>query len=152
MEAVFDYGSNYQKFSMPELWLLQNSRMLGLNYIYMFTKGFEFNGSRPSRSHKLVKDILWEIGHPIYRAKQPNGFIDLEDEWLSPELIIRRLAAARRFADITNPNVNYDQDYFLNVIEKNFDQPENLLNLMKDPVFYADRFAIFANSPEVMRV
>ena len=152
MEAVFDYGSNYQKFSMPELWLLQNSRMLGLNYIYLFPKGFEFNGSRPSRSHRLVKDILWEIGHPIYRAKQPNGFIDLEDEWLSPELIIRRLAAARRFADITNPNVSYDQDYFLNVIEKNFDQPENLLNLMKDPVFYADRFAIFANSPEVMRV
>ena len=45
-----------------------------------------------------------------------------------------------------------DRDYFFNVIEKNFDQPENLLNLMKDPVFYADRFAIFANSPEVMRV
>ena len=152
MEAVFDYGSNYQKFSMPELWLLQNSRMLGLNYIYLFPKGFEFNGSRPSRSHRLVKDILWEIGHPIYRAKQPNGFIDLEDEWLSPELIIRSLAAARRFADITKPNVSYDQDYFFNVIEKNFDQPENLLNLMKDPVFYADRFAIFANSPEVMRV
>ena len=82
----------------------------------------------------------------------PNGFIDLEDEWLSPELIIRRLAAARRFADITKSNVIYDQDYFLNVIEKNFDQPENLLYLMKDPVFYADRFAIFANSPEVMRV
>ena len=118
----------------------------------MFPKGFEFNGSRPSRSHRLVKDILWEIGHPIYRAKQPNGFIDLEDEWLSPELIIRRLAAARRFADITKPNVSYDQDYFFNVIEKNFDQPENLLNLMIDPVFYADRFAIFANSPEVMRV
>ena len=35
------------------------------------------------------------------------------------ELIIRRLAAARRFADITNPNVNYDQEYFENVILKN---------------------------------
>ena len=127
----------------------QNSETL--YYLYMFPEGFEFKGSSPSRAHKLVKNILWEIGHPIYRAKQPNGYIDLEDEWLSPELIIRRLAAARRFADITNPNVNYDQDYFENVILKNFDHPENLLKLMKESTFYADRFAVFANSPEVMR-
>lgn len=151
MQTVFEYGSNYRKFSMPELWLLQNAKMLGLFYLYMFPQGFEFKGAKPSRSHELVKDILWEIGHPIYRAKQPNGYIDLEDEWLSPELIIRRLAAARRFADITNPNVNYDQEYFENVILKNFDHPDNLLKLMKESTFYADRFAVFANSPEVMR-
>jgi uncharacterized protein (DUF1800 family) len=151
MQTVFQHGSNYKKFSMPELWLLQNAKMLGLFYLYMFPQGFEFKGAKPSRSHKLVKDILWEIGHPIYRAKQPNGYIDLEDEWLSPELIIRRLAAARRFADITNPNVNYDQEYFENVILKNFDHPDNLLKLMKESTFYADRFAVFANSPEVMR-
>tara|TARA_B100000925_G_scaffold170716_1_gene128583 strand:+ start:220 stop:1677 length:1458 start_codon:yes stop_codon:yes gene_type:complete len=151
MRTVFQYGSNYRKFSMPELWLLQNAKMLGLLYIYMSPQGFEFKGSKPSRSHELVKDILWEIGHPIYRAKQPNGYIDLEDEWLSPELIIRRLAAARRFVNITNPNVNYDQEYFENVIIKNFDHPDKLLKLMKESTFYADRFAVFANSPEVMR-
>ena len=99
----------------------------------------------------MVKDILWEIGHPIYRAKQPNGYIDLEDEWLSPELIIRRLAAARRWDDIANPNVDYNQDYFVNVIEKNFDHPGNLLKLVRETNFSADRFAVFANSPEVMR-
>ena len=151
MKVVFDYGSHHQKFSMPELWLLQNAKMLGLYYLYKFPKGFEFDGSSPNRAHKLVKDILWEIGHPIYRAKQPNGYIDLEDEWLSPELIIRRLAAARRFADISNPNVNYSQEYFEKVILKNFDHPENLMKLMKERTFYSDRFVIFANSPEVMR-
>ena len=82
MQTVFQHGSNYRKFSMPELWLLQNAKMLGLYYLYMFPEGFEFKGSSPSRAHKLVKNILWEIGHPIYRAKQPNGYIDLEDEWL----------------------------------------------------------------------
>lgn len=151
MKVVFDYGSHHQKFSMPELWLLQNAKMLSLYYLYKFPKGFEFDGSSPNRAHKLVKDILWEIGHPIYRAKQPNGYIDLEDEWLSPELIIRRLAAARRFADISNSSVNYSQEYFENVILNNFDHPENLLKLIKEPTFYSDRFVIFANSPEVMR-
>ena len=151
MKVVFDYGSHHQKFSMPELWFLQNAKMLGLYYLYKFPKGFEFDGSSPNRAHKLVKDILWEIGHPIYRAKQPNGYIDLEDEWLSPELIIRRLAAARRFADISNSSVNYSQEYFEKVILKNFDHPENLMKLMKERTFYSDRFVIFANSPEVMR-
>ena len=151
METVFQYGLNHRKFSMPELWLLQNAKMLDLRYLYRYPKGFEFNGSNPNRSQKLVKDILWEIGHPIYRAKQPNGYIDIEDEWLSPELIIRRLAAARRWDDIANPNVDYNQDYFVNVIEKNFDHPENLLKLIKETNFSADRFAVFANSPEVMR-
>tara|TARA_B100001113_G_scaffold337785_1_gene319361 strand:+ start:233 stop:1690 length:1458 start_codon:yes stop_codon:yes gene_type:complete len=151
METVFQYGLNHRKFSMPELWLLQNAKILDLRYLYRYPKGFEFNGSNPNRSQKLVKDILWEIGHPIYRAKQPNGYIDIEDEWLSPELIIRRLAAARRWDDIANPNVDYNQDYFVNVIEKNFDHPENLLKLIKETNFSADRFAVFANSPEVMR-
>ena len=151
METVFQYGPNYRKFSMPELWLLQNAKILGLNYLYKYPKGFEFSGSNPNRAQKLVKEILWEIGHPIYRAKQPNGYIDSEDEWLSPELIIRRLAAARRWDEITDPNVNYNQDYFVNVIEKNFDHPENLLKLIKETKFSADRFAVFANSPEMMR-
>ena len=151
METVFQYGLNHRKFSMPELWLLQNAKILDLKYLFMYPRGFEFKGSNPNRAQKYVKDILWEIGHPIYRAKQPNGFIDLEDEWLSPELIIRRLAAARRWDDIANPNVDYNQDYFVNVIEKNFDHPENLLKLIRETNFSADRFAVFANSPEVMR-
>ena len=40
---------------------------------------------------------------------------------------------------------------FVNVIEKNFDHPENLLKLVRETNFSADRFAVFANSPEVMR-
>ena len=131
METVFQYGLNHRKFSMPELWLLQNAKILDLNYLDLYPKGFKFKGLNPNRAQKLVKNILWEIGHPIYRAKQPNGYIDLEDEWLSPELIIRRLAAARRWDDIANPKVDYNQDFFASVIEKNFDHPENLLKLIK---------------------
>ena len=47
--------------------------------------------------------------------------------------------------------VDYNEDYFVNVIEKNFDHPENLLKLVRETNFSADRFAVFANSPEVMR-
>ena len=34
-----------------------------------------------------------DIGHP-YLSKQPNGYSDLAEDWMSPELIIRRLIYA----------------------------------------------------------
>ena len=151
MEVAFKYGNNFKKFSMPELWLLQNAKMLGLNYLYSYPNGFEFTGASPNRRQKLPKDILYELGHPIFRSKQPNGYIDLEDEWLSPELIIRRLATARKFADISNPNFNYNNEFFEKVIISNFDKPDKFLKLMNSTKFYSDRFVVFANYPEVMR-
>ena len=151
MEVAFKYGNDFKKFSMPELWLLQNAKMLDLNYLYSYPKGFEFKGTSPNRRQKLLKNILYELGHPIFRAKQPNGYIDLEDEWLSPELIIRRLASARKFTDIANPNLNYDNDFFEKVIISNFDKPEKFLKLMDSAKFYSDRFVVFANYPEMMR-
>ena len=151
MEVAFKYGNDFKKFSMPELWLLQNAKMLDLNYLYSYPKGFEFKGASPNRRQKLLKNILYELGHPIFRAKQPNGYTDLEDEWLSPELIIRRLASARKFTDIVNPNLNYDNDFFEKVIISNFDKPEKFLKLMDSAKFYSDRFVVFANYPEMMR-
>ena len=151
MEVAFKYGNDFKKFSMPELWLLQNAKMLDLNYLYSYPKGFEFKGTSPNKRQKLLKNILYELGHPIFRAKQPNGYIDLEDEWLSPELIIRRLASARKFTDIANPNLNYDNDFFEKVIISNFDKPEKFLKLMDSAKFYSDRFVVFANYPEMMR-
>ncbi len=151
MEVAFKYGSDFKKFSMPELWFLQNAKMLDLKYLYSYPKGFEFTGLSPNRRQRLPQEILYELGHPIYRAKQPNGYIDLEDEWLSPELIIRRLASARKFTDITNQNLNYNKEFFENVIISNFDKPDNFLKLMKSTKFYSDRFVVFANFPEMMR-
>ena len=43
MQTVFQQGSNYKKFSMPELWLLQNAKMLGLFYI-CFLKDLSLKG------------------------------------------------------------------------------------------------------------
>ena len=30
-----------------------------------------------------------ELGHHPYLAKQPNGWSDISDDWMSPELLIR---------------------------------------------------------------
>ena len=52
---------------------------------------------------------------------------------------------------MSNSKLIYDNEFFENVIISNFDEPSKLLNLMKNPTTYSDRFVIFANSPAVMR-
>ena len=151
LDIVFDFSEIHQKFSMPELWVLQNAKMLDLRYIDNYPDGFEFNGGNPNRSQKRLKNMLYDLGHSIYRAKQPNGYIDLESEWLSPELIIRRLAVAKRFTGIANTNITYDSEFFERVVLNNFDKPDKLLKLLRNSLSYSDQFVLFANSPEVMR-
>ena len=151
LDIVFDFSEIHQKFSMPELWVLQNAKMLDLRYIDNYPDGFEFNGSNPNRSQKRLQNMLYDLGHSIYRAKQPNGYIDLESEWLSPELIIRRLAVAKRFSGIANTNITYDSEFFERVVLNNFDKPDKLLKLLSNSLSYSDQFVLFANSPEVMR-
>jgi hypothetical protein len=38
---------------------------------------------------------LENIGYHPYKAKQPNGYSDISTDWLSTELIIRRLMYAK---------------------------------------------------------
>ena len=41
---------------------------------------------------KKITNILAELGHLPFRAKQPNGFPDTASEWLSQEYLVRRIA------------------------------------------------------------
>ena len=46
-----------------------------------------------------ISDQAWfleDLGCHPYRQKQPNGFSDLEKDWLSTELIIRRIIFAKK--------------------------------------------------------
>ena len=64
-----------------------------------------FNGSyelwviRPVRQQRSPERLLRNIGHHPYRAKQPNGWSDHSDDWISPELLIRRLVYAKASYD-----------------------------------------------------
>ncbi len=62
-----------------------------------------------------------EIGLLPYRPAQPNGYSDMSSDWLSPELLIRRLT----FASESGTKVRKDID-FNAVVEKNFDKVEEI--------------------------
>ena len=44
------------------------------------------------------------MGHHPYRAKQPNGWSDHSDDWISPELLIRRLVYAKASYNFSKMN------------------------------------------------
>ena len=66
-----------------------------------------------------------EIGYEPYRPIQPNGFSDLESDWISPELLIRRMSAPKEIAQRRIALKNFEE-----MIEKNFDNPEEIKALI----------------------
>ncbi len=67
-----------------------------------------------------------EIGHSPYRPDQPNGWPDTKAEWLSPELLIRRLTFARRFSELNHKPKELD---FEALVQKNFDNAEEVFEM-----------------------
>ena len=68
-----------------------------------------------------------EIGYEPYRPIQPNGFSDMESDWISPELLIRRMSAPK---EISQRNIKLKN--FESMIEKNFDNPEEIKMLIQN--------------------
>ena len=62
-----------------------------------------------------------------YRPIQPNGYFDLETDWMSPELLIRRISAP---TDLARRNIQLKD--FKKMIDQNFDNPDQLKKLISD--------------------
>ena len=157
MKVAFEYGNKYKKFLMPETWLIQNAKMLNFKHYWGPDKFVFIAGRRPAKREKKIQWILEDLGHPVFRASQPNGFIDKEDEWTSPELIIRRMVYANQFQSylkgIKKENRSlYNNEFYEKIIYKNFDNPENVLKLVLSANTTQNRFVMFANIPEVLKV
>ena len=95
-------------------------------------------------------DKLRELGHLPFRPQQPNGWSDFEEDWISPELIIRRLILALKLADY---GIKRDYNFIKTVVEKNFDEPDKINQLIEkqNKNFFGNIFATICNSPEMLK-
>ena len=82
---------------------------------------------KPNNHQRKPRNFMKEIGYEPYRAIQPNGYSDLEIDWMSPELLIRRISAP---TDLARRNIELKD--FKKMIDKNFDDPEELKKLISD--------------------
>ena len=86
----------------------------------------------PSNRQEQLTWYLNEVGHSPYRPKQPNGWSDYEVDWISPELLLRRLW----FASNEIPNhvkiENYSHSFMSLCLERNFDNHERMTSMIED--------------------
>ena len=120
------------KFQLPEVWIMQLSRIFDLNLPISSKKmNYEFK-FEPSNRQEQLTWYLNEVGHSPYRPKQPNGWSDYEVDWISPELLLRRLW----FASNEIPNhvkiENYSHRFMSLCLERNFDDHEIMTSMIED--------------------
>ena len=109
-------------------------------------------GDKPVRQQRYPERVLRNIGHHPYRAKQPNGWSDHSDDWMSPELLIRRLVYADRSYDFLKSG-NDNKEFYEKIINNNFDKPDKLKDyLFKNMVYRSsERNVLLFNHPEFLK-
>ena len=105
---------------------------------------------RPSDYQEQISENLRELGHLPYRPKQPNGWSDFEEDWISPELIIRRLIMASK---ISNYYLSRDSEVIKMIVENNFDNPNEIFDLISniDQNDHRNKFALICNAPAMLK-
>ena len=98
----------------------------------------------------ISERVLKELGHSPYLSKQPNGWPDNQADWLSPELLIRRLILARRSWYYMKSN-RQNLETYEKIVSNNFDKPETILDLLSKRDRLIDKHTLLFNSPEMLK-
>jgi len=151
IEVAFNYSDQYNKFQNPENWLLQMSKMADVDLIPSpaFMDLYKI-GNKPIRDQRALEYLMDELGQHPYLAKQPNGWSDISEDWMSPELLIRRLVYARE-AYYKKSGNSQTKEFYEEMIEKNYDNPGEILKIIGQHREVVHKHVILFNLPETLR-
>ncbi len=94
--------------------------------------------------------FMEDMGHHPYLSKQPNGYSDLAEDWMSPELIIRRLIYARQgYINLKADNKN--NEFFEKVVNQNFDNPDRIIKYINQKNRSVEKHTLLFNHPEFLK-
>ena len=152
INVAFDYNDKYKKFQTPENWLIQIAKIADLNWPPSpdLMDKYEL-GQKPFGSHREPERLLRNIGHHPYRAKQPNGWSDHSDDWISPELLIRRLVYAKASHNFVKMENNKNAAYYESIVEKNFDNPSKIMKYINQKNRSVEKHTLLFNHPEFLK-
>ena len=86
VEEVLAKAESHSKMLTPENWLIQCYRMTGAPV----PLNIQYEGK------ESVVDVFKELGQTFDECPQPNGYSDLKADWLSKEMLDRRVRQAYR--------------------------------------------------------
>ena len=152
-QPIIDAFKKSKKFQTPENWFIQTVKIGDLKWPPSVDLMDSYAlGDKPVRQQRYPEKVLRNIGHHPYRAKQPNGWSDHSDDWMSPELLIRRLVYADRSYDFLKSG-NDNKEFYEKIINNNFDKPNKLYDyLFKNMVYRSsERNVLLFNHPEFLK-
>ncbi len=153
IKVAFEYNDKYKKFQTPENWFVQIAKIADLKWPPSKEIMDSYTlGHRPTKQQRAPEKLLKELGHHPYRAKQPNGWSDDSVDWLSPELLIRRLVYANRsYAYKKSDNNNFE--FYEKIVSKNFSNPDKILKYLNNKDSYQpyDKHTLLFNHPEFLK-
>jgi uncharacterized protein (DUF1800 family) len=154
IKVSFEYNDKYQKFQNPENWWLQMINMSGANYAYPIPEKKMDIYTLGNIVDKDLREADWRldnIGYHPYRSKQPNGYSDISSDWLSTELVIRRLMYAKEAFYTYKTTDQLDLKIHEKIILTNFDNPDKILKIVSKAKSNEDKHMILFNLPEILR-
>ena len=151
IEVAFNYSDKYNKFQNPENWLLQMSKMSDVDLIPT-PKLMDLYalGQKPTNGQRSSEHLLRELGHHPYLAKQPNGWSDISDDWMSPELLIRRLVYSKE-AYYKKSGKSQTPEFYEEMVQKNYDNPNEILQILSQHKELVHKHVILFNLPETLK-
>ena len=152
IKVAFEYNDKYKKFQTPENWLIQVAKIADLNWPPSpdLMDKYEL-GQRPFNSQREPEWLLQNIGHHPYRAKQPNGWSDHSADWISPELLIRRLVYAKASYNFAKMENNKNAEYYVKMVENNFDNPSKIMKYLNQKNRSVEKHTLLFNHPEFLK-
>ena len=150
IQVAFDYNDKYKKFQNPENWWLQMIYMSGATDVHPTPEKIMDKYVLGQDMYYKVKFSDWlleDLGHNPYLSKQPNGYSDLSTDWMSTELIIRRLKYAGKGFQLLKSADQVDDTLHERIVRNNFDNPDKILILSKNKS-NKNKHIILFNHPE----
>ena len=154
LKVAFEYNNKHKKFQNPENWWLQTINMSGATYSYPMPekKMDRFKlGVLVSDDIQEPNWMLEDLGYHPYRSQQPNGYSDFSSDWMSTELIIRRLMYAKKAFHRYNLEDQIDDNIHEKIVRDNFDNPDKILKILSKALSNEEKHMILFNLPEVLR-
>ena len=121
LKVAYDHADRTEKFQNPEVWLMQMVNMTGAAWPPAPQHMNYDNVKGPTKVQRAPSGWMREIGLSPYRPKQPNGWPDTMPEWVSSELLIRRLAFSQKLTSSRFFNRDLSLDA---MVRANFDDAD----------------------------
>ena len=152
IRVAYQYAK-IKKLQNPEVWLLQIAKMTDMNWPTSYQQMSHYTFDEKTKLKNILhnKNIMKELGHLPFSPSQPNGWPETESDWMSPELMARRLVYAQYVWSLIKEN-NKNEIFYKNLVYKNFDQPDRLWKILHRQSSLMNLHTMLFNTPEVLKI